>query len=144
AAIAVAILLGSAAAGFIAWAQKPEQMAQYYVWRLRKDNATDYDHFRARRRLPNYLSRAAYQELAAALRIPNLPVKTADNILGLMLECRGTTAANDANLSGLLMDALRTENPDIRQRIYKVLMYLADEQHLDTTSMQAWQPDPKD
>lgn len=142
--VVATLLLILAVWGF--WeARKPEHMASYYVWRLRKDTATDYDHFRAGQKLAAaYVSTDTYQQLALVLRVPNLPVKTADRILGLMLETRGMPAAKDANLQGLLIDALRTENSDIRLRIYIVLMYLAEEAGIDTKNMQEWQPDPKD
>lgn len=144
AAIAVAIVLTVTVASCLHEASEPEHMAAYYVWRLRKDSATDYDRFRAQQKLVPYLSKNAYQQLASALQTPNLPGKTADNILAVMLRTRGTAAAKDANLSQLLIDSLRTENSDVRLRIYKVLVYLGQEHGMDPKAMQDWQPDPKD
>jgi hypothetical protein len=114
------------------------------VWRLHKDNATDFDRFRAQHRLPAYLGKGAYQQLALVLQIPNLPGKTADNILSLMLQTRATAAAQDADLSRLLIESLCTENADVRLRIYKVLVYLAVEHGMDPKAMDDWQPDTKD
>ncbi len=142
-ALAVALCLtGIAVVGFLE-ARKPENIARYYVWRLRKDNATDYDRFRAQHKLAPYLAKDAYQQLAFVLQTPNLSGKTADNILGLMLQTRNT-AAKDIDLRQLLIESLRTENSDIRLRIYKVLVYLGEERGMDPKAMQDWQPDPKD
>ena len=125
-------------------AQKPQNRALYYVWRLRKDSTTDYDRFRARTKLKNYLDRETYEQLAYALRTPNLSAKNADNILALYLETRNTQAAQQADTWHLLIDSLRTENSDTRLRIYKELVYIGVEHKMDPKQMQDWQPDPKD
>ena len=152
AALAVASVLTAAALFGFHTAGKPEHRAVYYIWRLRKDSATDYDRFRAREKLRLYLrkdeyrqlGKDVYQQLAFALRTPNIQGKTADIILGLMLETRDSAAAKDVDLRQLLLESLRTENADIRMDVYRELVYLGAERGMDPKAMQDWQPGPKD
>ncbi len=147
AAIAVAVLvLGGIAAGTHRLAT-PENIASYYVWRLRTDNGTDYDHFRAREKLLGFLgsTQTPYRQLTRLLTVPNLPAKTADSILSLLLQSRQLAPAQSAGLQALLIESLHTENSDIRTRIQKVLLYLAAEKNCQVPKNLAdWQPDPKD
>lgn len=143
-AIAIALALFLLLVAGIHKARNPENQALYYIWRLRKENSTDYDRFRARARLRAYLGNTTYRELAYALRTPNLPPKNVDDILGLFLENRDTQGAKDANTWQLLIDSLRTENSDTRSRVYKQLVYIGTEHKMDPKAMQDWQPDPKD
>jgi len=77
--------------------------------------------------------------------VPNLPVKTADSILGLLVETRHSAANSHVDLQALLVDALRTENSDVRTRIHKVLVYLAkDRGSIVPPDLENWQSDPKD
>jgi hypothetical protein len=125
----------------------PAHFAQYYVWRVHKSNGTDYDRYRARNKLANFLQRApsAYSDLAVVLTIPNLPVNTADSVLSLLLASRHDAAAHNVQLESVLADSLRTENSDIRSRIQKVLLYLANERHANVPKdLDEWRPDPKE
>jgi hypothetical protein len=120
--------------------------ARYYVWRLQKDNATDYDRFRARTKLLTYLDStpSTYGRLSDLLKVPNLPVKTADSVLGLLVQSRQSAERNKVDLQVLLVDALHTENSDIRGRIQKALLYLAKDRGAAVpTELQTWQSDPK-
>jgi hypothetical protein len=124
----------------------PSHRAQYYIWRLHKDNTTDYDHFRAETKLRGYLEStpSIYSELIDVLKVPNLPVKTADSVLGLIVETRQSAANNHVDLQALLVGALRAENSDIRGRIQKVLVYLANDRHATVPDgLKTWQSDPK-
>jgi hypothetical protein len=124
----------------------PFHRAQYYIWRLHKDNATDYDRFRAATKLLGYLEStpSIYPELVDVLKVPNLPVKTADSILGLIVETRQSAANSHVDLQALLVGALRTENSDIRGRVHKVLLYLANDRHATVPDgLKTWQSDPK-
>jgi hypothetical protein len=140
-----AILLSSAVAGV--WSiGTPYNHARYYIWRLHKDNASDYDRFRARTKLLGYVATTplTYSQLTNLLKIPNLPVKTADTVLGLLVETRQTAAKNGVNLQALLVDAFRTDNSDIRARIHKVLVYLAKDRGATLPpELENWQSDPK-
>jgi hypothetical protein len=124
----------------------PSHRAQYYIWRLHKDNTTDYDRFRAETKLRGYLEStpSIYSELIDVLKVPNLPVKTADSVLGLIVETRQSAANNHVDLQALLVGALRIENSDIRGRIQKVLLYLANDRHATVPDgLKTWQSDPK-
>jgi hypothetical protein len=120
--------------------------ARYYVWRLHKENATDYDRFRATTKLLGYLDStpSTYAMLTNLLKVPNLPVKTADSVLGLLVQSRESAEKNRVDLQGLLVDALHTENSDIRGRIQKALVYLAKERGAAVPAeLENWQSDPK-
>jgi hypothetical protein len=145
-AIVVAVALLACVLGAVWRLGTPLNYARYYVWRLHKDNASDYDRFRSRTKLLGYVATtpSIYSQLTHLLKVPNLPVKTADNILGLLVETRQSAAKNKVDLQSLLVDALRTENPDIRMRIHKVLLYLARERGATVPAeLENWQSDPK-
>jgi hypothetical protein len=147
AAILVAAILLASAVGGVWSIGTPQNRARYYVWRLHKENATDYDRFRARTKLVGYLATtpSTYSQLTHLLKVPNLPVKTADSILGLLVETRHSAANSHVDLQALLVDALRTENSDVRTRIHKVLVYLAkDRGSIVPPDLENWQSDPKD
>ena len=146
-AIAVALVLFSAAITGGLQFRSPDLRASYYVWRLQKENGTEYDHYRARTNLRAYLDAAptVYSSLAALLRAPNLSDKTADNILSIFVEMKGRAQSHNVNLLCLLEDSLRTDNSDIRERVQKTLLYLADDRHLTVPpELQNWNSDPKD
>jgi hypothetical protein len=134
-------------AGLIAahYLNVPAYHARYYVWRLCKDNASEYDRFRARCQLATYIFTTSdtNQLLAAALRSPNLPVKTADSIVGLLLETQQPkTRPIDFALFG---EALRTDNFETRLHIQRGLLYVADLHGMKVSEeLRNWQPDPKD
>jgi hypothetical protein len=145
-AILVALVLLASAVGGVWGIGTPLNHARYYIWRLHKDNATDYDRFRARSKLLGYLitTPSAYSQLVHVLKVPSLPVKTAESILGLIVETRQSAAKSGVDLQALLVDALRTENSDIRNRIQKVLVYLAKDRGSAVPSdLETWQSDPK-
>jgi hypothetical protein len=146
-AFVVALLL----AVFVAWGIRrvdtPENLGHYYVWRLQRNNTTDFDRFRAKRELLRRLRipSAPYDRVAALMRTPNLPVKTADDVLGLLIEAHSAAASQGVDLLGLLFDSLRTENADIRRRIQDTLLYLSEERGLTIPKdLQDWKPDAKD
>jgi hypothetical protein len=145
-AIAVAVILLLLGVGGALWMSTPPARARYYVWRLHKDNGTDYDRYRAQKKLSGYLANTppAYSDLIGLLRVPNLPVTTADRVLGLLLETRREAWASKVDLQGMLVESLRTENSDVRTRIQKLLLYLADEKQSQVpTELQNWRSDPK-
>ncbi len=145
-AIVVALVLLGCVAGALRGLATPDHRANYYVWRLHKANITDYDRFRTQTQLREYLATtpATYSQLTSLLKAPNLPMKTADNILGLLVETRQSALKSRVDLHGLLIDALRTENPDIRTRIHKTLLYLAkDRGAVVPLELENWQSDPK-
>ena len=140
----VIVLCALAVTGFVA-IDKPRFRADYYIWRFQKQNGSDDDHYRARTQLIAYLCPAVDAQLAGLLMVPTLPVKTADDILSLLFDTRAISAAQHVSLPQLLINALRTRNADVRARIQKVLLSLAQEQKLKVPEdLTNWKPDPKD
>jgi hypothetical protein len=138
-------LVGLTVVGVISlW--NPENRGRYYVWRIEKSNNTDQDRFRAGRRLMACLqeTQKPYQPLTELLRFQGVPVKTAENILGLLVESRNGASNLQPSLPVLLADSLRTDNPDIRARINDVLLYLAGERNVDVGTLKEWKPSAKD
>jgi hypothetical protein len=126
--------------------RNPEYRARYYAWRMVKLNGTDSDRFRARMHLRNYMDGApgSYGKLIGSLRNPALPVKTADEILALVLEMKDSAAQHGVDIRGQLAESMRTDNADIRERIQKLLLYMADRDHLEVPEpLKTWHSDPK-
>ncbi|HZL26262.1 MAG TPA: hypothetical protein VFC39_07000 [Acidobacteriaceae bacterium] len=142
--VALLLVFSIAIIGRSLW--KPEYRATYLIWRLHRDNATDYDRYRARISLSDVLAKTptAYPQLITPLRIPSLPVKTADNILSLIVETKSMAFRPGSDNRTQLIESLRTENSDVRGRIQKVLLYLASEQNLTVPEdLRNWTVDPK-
>jgi hypothetical protein len=145
-AIVVAMVLLTTAGTCALELSTPANEANYFVWRLHKGNATDIDLFRAKTMLVQFLATdpTVYSKLTGLLLTPNLPVKTADSILSLLVETRESAQKQKAHLGSLLVESLRTENSDIRERIQKTLVYLATDQHMTVPpDLQNWSADPK-
>ena len=143
--VVAAVLATAGIAGAIYYLKDPGRHAGYYVWRMRKDNASDYDRFRAQRHLAKYLSTTpeTYRLLAAALSAPNLPVKTADSILGLIIETQSPTSKSID--FGLFGEALRAESFETRLHVQRTLLYIAGLHGVKVPDeLKSWQPDPKD
>jgi len=85
-----------------------------------------------------------YSQLAALLTSPGLPGTTADDILSLLLETRNLAASQKVDLLGLLVNSLRTGSSDIRERIQRTLLYLADDRNLTVPEdLLGWHSNPK-
>jgi len=143
-AVAIVLIGIVALVAYNAWT--PENRGRYYVWRLEKSNNTDQDRFRAGRQLITCLkeTRNPYPQLALLLRDDGVPIKTAENVLSLLVESRDIASTHQVDLPPLLAEALRTTNPDIRMRVHSVLLYLADERKADVGSLKDWKPSAKD
>jgi hypothetical protein len=124
--------------------------AKYHLWRFGKANATAVDRFRAEQYLKQGLreGNADYiqtvrQGLTERLGFQLLPVETADKTLKLLLN---QSFANPRGaLIGELADDLRTDNPDVRSRTQKELVYLGDEGHLAIpAALRNWNPGKED
>jgi hypothetical protein len=128
----------------------PKYEARYYLWRFEKPNATQVDRFRAAQHLEQGMRsgksdfvRIVRQELATRLRFDALPLDTADRMLQLFFQ--KTAVAPDASLIEILAESLRTDNPDLRVRTQKVLLYLAEECHLTIPeALRTWRPSKED
>jgi hypothetical protein len=148
---AMALLVAVLLVILLAWGFRkvdtPENLGHYYVWRMQRNNTTDFDRFRAKRELLRRLRTppAPYARVAALMRAPNLPVKTADDVLGLLVEAHPAAISQGVDLLGLLFDSLRTDNADVRRRIQETLLYLSKEEGLTIPKdLQDWRPDAKD
>ncbi len=146
--LVVAVILATLLAWGFGYINTPVNLGHYYVLRLQRNNTTDFDRFRAKRQLLQRLRAdpAPYgRAMAALMRTPNLSVKTADDVLGLLIEAHSSAISQGVDLPGLLFDSLRTENADIRRRIQDTLLYLSKEQGLTVPKdLQDWKPDAKD
>jgi len=145
-AFVVALILISVAVACVLELSRPAYQASYFVWRLQKQNATDSDRYRARIKLGQFLATdpGVYPQLTGLLTAPNLPVKTADEILSLLVETRDRAESQNQRLRGLLVDSLRADNSDIRERIQKTLLYLASDRNLNVPpDLRNWNSDPK-
>jgi hypothetical protein len=142
----VAVLFATGIAVGASQLATPDNIASYYIWRLQKDNGTEHDHLRAREKLLEYLrnTERPYRELVRLLTVPNLPAKTADDVLSLFLRSQPATVRT-LDIQPLVAESLRTENSYLRIRIQKVLLYLAMEKGSQVPqNLLDWQPDPKD
>jgi hypothetical protein len=142
----VAVILIGAASACVFELRRPAYQTSYFVWRLHKENATDADRYRARTKLGQFLATdpTVYPQLTGLLTTPNLPVKTAEEILSLLVETRDRAESQNQRLRSLLVDSLRADNSDIRERIQKTLLYLAADRNLTVpTDLQNWNSDPK-
>ena len=144
AAVAISLVVVTGLAIYSLWT--PENRGRYYIWRIEKLNNTDQDRFRAGQQLMSCLreTRNPYPSLTALLRFEGLPVKTAENVLTLLVESREIATIHQVELPVLLTDSLRTTNPDIRARIHTVLLYFADERKIDVGALKDWKPSAKD
>jgi hypothetical protein len=124
----------------------PENRGRYCIWRIEKTNSTDSDRFRSGQHLQQCLQETqnSYAPLAELLRHPGLPVKTAESVLGFLVESRDFAASQQVNLPALLAESLRTDNPDVRRRTNDTLLYVAAERKVDVGDLANWKPSAED
>jgi hypothetical protein len=141
-AAAAAVILMLQGARFL---KSPSTMGQYYAWRLKKENATDSDRERARRKLLAYsaLDPGPMLDLISSLRYSAVTPRVADNIFTMVLESR--TSLSERSLAGALIDSLRTDNAAIRTRTNDTLLYLANEKGVSIPAeLKNWKPNQKE
>jgi hypothetical protein len=111
----------------------PHNQLTYHLWRFQKVNATELDHYRTHKFLASRINNAAVEKttpfeviepLLGLLRYRDIDRKVAENILTLILEFRQPGLIERAVPA--LIDALRTENPDVRLRIHEALKNLRE------------------
>lgn len=129
---------------------QPHNLLRYHQWRFQKINATERDHFRTREFLAGRINAAAGDKKAAfeiieplvrLLRYRDIDRKVAENILSLILEFRRPELTQQA--VPLLIESLRTENPDVRLRIHQTLQALrtlAYENSMQAEDLTSWVP----
>lgn len=137
--LVIGVLLMSFLYFFYQFTLNPRFQAGYQVYRLTKVNTTPEDRSRTRRELnalieqkqtdeQNQTVRYICDQLTSPLRYDAMPVETAERILAVLLEHRDLVCEAKKQLSLLLVDALRAENPDVRLRIQNAVLFLAGEQ----------------
>lgn len=139
--------------GLSAWSRvdEPGVWHAYYKWRLFKSNSTDRDRFRTREYFVRLLrdsepsAPAVLTLLIPELSYSALPTHHADDLLRLMIDCH--SPALDRVTLNLLVEALRTTNPDVRIRVHATMVYLASASFPDKTledSLRSWAPTKDD
>jgi hypothetical protein len=107
---------------------QPPNMLKYNLWRFQKVNATERDHFRTQQFLAARINDATIEKkkpfdiiepLVRLLRYRDIDRKVAENIISLVLEFRRPGLTEQA--VPVLIEALRTENPDVRLRVHQAL-----------------------
>jgi hypothetical protein len=129
----------------------PENRARYDIWRFQKAKTTAQDRFRARERLVAGLggtdrryAQAVTTGLTRLLRFEAFPLDTADRMLTLLFENPGSVSETNS-LIGLLAGSLRTDNPDLRARTQRALVYLAGQRQLPVPpQLREWTPNKED
>lgn len=123
----------------------------FYKWRLFKANATDRDRFRTRQyyvallRPADAAATAVLASLVPELTYHALPTQQADDLLRLVIDCH--SPASDRAALGLLVEALRTANPDVRARVQATMVHLAGASFPDRPlgpSLEDWAPSKDD
>jgi hypothetical protein len=139
AAIAVVILLLLGARSL--------NMGRYYEWRLKKDNATDIDRYRARNKLLEYsrMDMGPVVDLVSSLRYSGITSKVADNVFAIVLEARTASLQSEKAMIGALVESLRTDNAAIRTRINETLLYIAKDKGITVSDeLKNWKPNQKE
>ena len=79
------------------------------------------------------------ESLTSGLRYEPMPPETAERVLAVLLEQRAAICEGGPSLAWRLMEALRTENPDVRARIQIALVFLAEGRKVDQ-ALREWKP----
>lgn len=126
----------------------PKQWSRYDLWRIGKSHSTNADVYRTRESLGQHLKDAnmgapTFRALAALLRDPALKIERADVVLALLLENRCAAEDHNIPLAIQLVDALKAQNIDARNRVHQALVYMAPPQRL-TDDLRNWNPSAGD
>lgn len=136
-----------------AWARLDERgvWREFHKWRLFKSNATDRDRFRTRTYYVDLLrpgdatARVVLASLIPELSYSALSTQRADDLLRMVIDCHSSSA--DAATLNLLVDTLRTTNPDVRARVQATMVHLASASFSDhplDELLKAWAPSKDD
>jgi hypothetical protein len=151
-----ALLVALAVAAAILYAldrtSLPRLEVDYALWRIEKANASGADLFRAERRLKRRLHDAdpsvaarAFVRLAERLRAPEPTLVRIDSLLQIALGSRCAAASRGIDLPGLLVEGLTATNADVRARVHRALLYLAEGQRAaPPAELGAWSPSEGD
>lgn len=128
----------------------PRLEVDYALWRLEKPNASDPDLFRAERRLTRQLNDPdvaafAFGHLGERLRAPEPALPRIDTLLHIALANRCAALSSGTDLPELLVQALDASNADVRARVHRALIYLAEGQSAELPAeLSDWSPSEGD
>jgi len=151
-ALAVVLVVAAAVLYALNRTSLPRLEVDYALWRIEKANASGADQFRAERRLKRRLHDAdaaiaghAFRRLAERLRAPEPALARVDRLIQIALGSRCAAAPSGADLPALLIDALAAANADVRARVHRALVYLAEGQAAEPPAeLKGWSPSEGD
>jgi hypothetical protein len=127
------LFIGFFLVALAAFLARADTLRTYHLWRFQKTNATERDRFRTHQYLAAQIGQMVSQKkqpfeivepLVELLRYRDIDRKVAENILSFILEFRQPGLTEKAVPA--LIDALRTENPDVRLRVHEALKNLRE------------------
>jgi hypothetical protein len=133
-------------------ASLPQLEVDYALWRMEKPNASNADLFRAQRRLMQRLhdtdsaiAAYAFRGLGERLRAPDPVLARIDSLLNIALGSRCAAGRSGVELPALLIEALTAGNADVRARVHRALVYLAEAQGAELQEgLRDWSPSEGD
>jgi hypothetical protein len=148
-----AVMLIVASVAFYGWSRldEPGIWRAFYQWRLFKSNVTDRDRFRTRAYYVDLLrpgdanATAILASLTPELSYSALSTRQADDVLRLVIDCH--SPATDAATLRLLVETLKTVNPDVRARVQTTMVHLASASFADRPleePLKTWAPSKDD
>jgi hypothetical protein len=148
-----AVILAVVSVALYGWSRldEPGIWRTFHKWRLFKSNVTDRDRFRTRAFYVDLLrpgdanATAVLASLTPELSYSALSTRQADDVLRLVIDCH--SSSTDAATLNLLVDALRTANPDVRARVQATMVHLASASFADRPleePLKTWAPSKDD
>jgi len=148
-----AVMLAVVSVAFYGWSRldEPGIWRAFNKWRLFKSNATDRDRFRTRAYYVDLLrsgdgnATAILASLTPELSYSALSTRQADDVLRLVIDCH--SPSTDASTLNLLVEALRTANPDVRARVQAAMVHLASASFANRPlddALKTWAPSKDD
>jgi hypothetical protein len=126
--------------------KSPSLRVRYSQWRLMKANNTEMDRFRNRNYLISQLQSGNIEPVLAPilanLRYKDCSNKLADDVLRLVIDTHQSNM--DRVVIPQLIEALRTENPDVRLRTNLALMDIAKASYDVSALKDDWVPKKDD
>jgi hypothetical protein len=119
----------------------------YYAWRLRKTNTSQFDQYRAAQGMAEILKKGAsapkdLDQLAQLLQRPDFPAERVSILLRVFYQSRDFLKGRQKQLQGALLGALRTSRADVRFQVHQVLLFLAPSWGVSSISdsLKSWRP----
>lgn len=137
--------------GAVSLFRQSDNFLRYNLWRFQKPNATERDRFRTRNFVAQQINHQAgtapliLDPLIQLLRYRDIDRRVAEDILAIPLEFRRPSL--DERTIPMLIEVLRTENPDLRLRIHQTLQAmrtLAYKESPNDQDLAGWVPSKSD